>query len=203
MSHKYPAIALIEFESIATGIKAGDAMVKRAPITVLKSGTVHEGKYLMFVGGTVASVQESYDEGLYVGAEQVIDSVFLSDIHTQVHEALFGKRSTCAHDALGIIETSTVAATIRSADAGVKGADVEIVEIRVADDIGGKAFAIFAGRVEDVEAAVEISKSAVTNRHFWVQETIIPMLHEDMAAQIDESTHFVNTPLSEVEGGEI
>jgi microcompartment protein CcmL/EutN len=32
-----PAIALIEFDSIATGIRAADAMVKRAPITFLRT----------------------------------------------------------------------------------------------------------------------------------------------------------------------
>ena len=33
----YPAIALIEYSSIATGILAGDEMLKKAPITVIKS----------------------------------------------------------------------------------------------------------------------------------------------------------------------
>ena len=36
-----PALALLEFDSIAVGIQAGDAMVKRAPIDEIKSGTVH------------------------------------------------------------------------------------------------------------------------------------------------------------------
>lgn len=198
---RYPAIALIEFSSVAVGIRAGDAMVKRAPITVLKSGTVHNGKYLVFVGGSVASVGESFEEGLAVGGDRVIDRVLLADVHPQVHDAVLGARKTCSSDALGIIETSTVAAMIRASDAGVKGADVQIVEIRLADDLGGKAFSIFAGRVEDVEAAIEIARDA-TQSEFWLQSTLIPRLHAQMAKQIDSSTHFVRAPLDAVEGGE-
>ncbi len=33
-----PALALVEFSSIAAGLQAADAMVKRAPIEVLKAG---------------------------------------------------------------------------------------------------------------------------------------------------------------------
>ncbi len=201
---RYPAIALIEFSSIAAGIKAGDAMVKRAPISVLKAGTVHNGKYLVFFGGSVASVDESFTEGCAVGKEWVIDRVFLPDVHDQVHDAaVLGARQTCSDDAIGIIETATVATTIRSADAGVKGAKVEIVEIRLADDIGGKAIAIFSGQVEAVEEAVDIARRTVTNPNFWIQHTLIPRLHAEMARQIDHSTHFARAFLNRLEGGEV
>ena len=35
-----PALALLEFSSIAAGIEAGDAMVKRAPLEATYAGTV-------------------------------------------------------------------------------------------------------------------------------------------------------------------
>ena len=38
-----PALALIEFDSIAAGIVAGDAMVKTAPVAHIVAGTVHPG----------------------------------------------------------------------------------------------------------------------------------------------------------------
>jgi hypothetical protein len=62
-----PAIALLEFDSIAVGVRAGDAMVKRAPVEVTYAGTVHPGKYLVLVGGDVASVEEAYAAGLDAG----------------------------------------------------------------------------------------------------------------------------------------
>ncbi|MCH8013016.1 MAG: BMC domain-containing protein [Candidatus Marinimicrobia bacterium] len=200
---KYPAIALIEYSSIAAGILSGDAMVKRAPITVLKAGTVHNGKYISLIGGSVASVEESFSEGLSRGGDQVIDSVILPNVHPQVHDAILKSRKPCSGESLGVIETSTVAATIRSADAGIKGADVNIVEIRLADDIGGKAFALFTGKLEEVEAAVQISKSMVTKPEFWVSDTVIARLHPDMMDQIKQSTRFIDVELQTLEGSEV
>ena len=46
-----PALGLLELDSIAAGIEAGDAMAKRAPVDVIRAGTVHPGKYLVLVGG--------------------------------------------------------------------------------------------------------------------------------------------------------
>ena len=54
-------MALLEFESIAIGIEAGDAMVKRAPVAHIYSGTVQPGHYLVMVAGDVASVEEAVD----------------------------------------------------------------------------------------------------------------------------------------------
>ena len=119
-----PAIALIEFSSIATGIKSADAMVKRAPIMVIKSGTVQPGKYLVLIGGEVADVEESLDAGKGTGASAIVDIVYLPHVHLQVVEALSGGRVPDLEDALGVIETTTVAAAIHAADAGIKGAVV-------------------------------------------------------------------------------
>ena len=49
-----PALALLEFSSIAAGIFAGDAMVKRAKLAVIHAGTVQPGRYLILIGGSVA-----------------------------------------------------------------------------------------------------------------------------------------------------
>ena len=38
------AIALLEFGSIAAGIEAGDAMVKRAALEIIRTGTVQPGR---------------------------------------------------------------------------------------------------------------------------------------------------------------
>ena len=76
---KYPAIALLEISGIATGIYCADVMIKCAPITVLKSGTVHNGKYLILIGGSVASVEEAFYKGLTAAKDEIIDHVFLPD----------------------------------------------------------------------------------------------------------------------------
>ena len=57
----HPALALLEFDSIATGIQAGDAMIKRAPVDRIQTGTVQPGHYLVMVVGEVAPVEEAVD----------------------------------------------------------------------------------------------------------------------------------------------
>lgn len=200
---KYPAIALIEYSSIATGILAGDEMLKKAPITVIKSGTVHNGKYLVLIGGSVASVEESYAKGVTVDPDNIIDSMMLPNVHQQLHDSILGTRLKCTKESLGIIEASSVSTMIKASDAGIKGADVNIVEIRLADDIGGKSFTIYNGSVEEVQAAVEIAKKAVTVPEHWVNETIIPNLHVDMKIQIDDTTSFAEAKFGKVNGSEV
>ena len=92
---------------------------------------------------------------------------------------------------------------IKASDAGVKGADVNIIEIRLADDIGGKSFTIYNGRIGEVQAAVEIAKKAVTAPEQWVNETVIPQLHSDMKIQIDQTTSFAKVKLGKVNGSEV
>jgi microcompartment protein CcmL/EutN len=199
---KYPAIALIEFSSIATGVIAGDAMVKKAPISTLKTGTVSRGKYLVLIGGSTASVEESFKEGLNVGASSVVDKVFLPDVHPQVLDAMLGDRKKVIYESFGIIETTSIAATIEAADAGIKGAVVDIIEIRMGDAIGGKAFVMMNGKVEDVEAAVQIGMNAITNKALWRNKMIIPSLHREMAKQIDKSTRFAAAEYRKIAGDE-
>ncbi|PJA26159.1 MAG: hypothetical protein CO189_12160 [candidate division Zixibacteria bacterium CG_4_9_14_3_um_filter_46_8] len=188
--NRYPAIALIEFSSIAAGITAGDAMVKKAPLVFLKAGTVHPGKYLVLVGGDVASVEESYREGLRIKPESIVDDVILSDVHPQVHDAIMGKKIANRFDALGVIETSTVASNINAADAAVKCAGVTILEIRLADDLGGNSFTLFGGKVEDVEAAIEIGVERIKHRNITIHTTVIPRIDERMAGEIAKASKF-------------
>ena len=132
-----PALALLEFSSIAAGIQAADAMVKRAPIDVIKAGTVQPGKYLVLIGGEVADVEESLAAGREVCGDATVDFVYLPQVHPEVVEVVGGGRVPEVTDALGVVETTTVAAAIHAADAGVKGAQVRLVEVRLADGLGG------------------------------------------------------------------
>ena len=74
------ALALIELDSIPVGILTADAMLKEAPVSVLKSGTVHNGKYLILLGGSVASVETAFSKGMSKGENHLLDAVFLPDI---------------------------------------------------------------------------------------------------------------------------
>ena len=174
----FPALALLEFSSIAAGIEAGDAMVKRAPVSTIQTGTVQPGNYLVLVAGDVASVEEAVAAGQETGQSALRDLLFLPNVHPAVVAALGGQRQIAAEDALGIIETRTVASAILAADAGVKGAEVSLLQLRLADGLGGKGLVFFHGLVADVETAVSLSAAIVQNQ--LVRQTIIPQLHAEM-----------------------
>ncbi|MFQ5943518.1 MAG: BMC domain-containing protein [Anaerolineales bacterium] len=185
-----PALSLIEFGSIAAGIQAADAMVKRAPIDVIQAGTVQPGKYLVLVGGMTADVEESLAAGRETGGEAVLDVVYLPQVHSGVVEALKGQRSPEPTDALGVLETTSVAAAIHSADAGIKGAEVQLVEVRLADGLGGKGIVLFSGAVADVEIAVALGVAALDGPEQLLRQVVIPQLHEEMWANLSQASRF-------------
>ena len=185
-----PAIALLEFESIAIGLRAGDAMVKRAPVDVTYAGTIHPGRYVVLVGGDVACVEESYAAGLAAGGDSLVDKIYLPSAHPEVVRYLRGMRGRVTGEALGIVETRTVAATIGAADRGLKGAEVELVELKLADRLGGKAYCVFSGAVADVEAAVEIAVDHLEDPSTLVAQVVIPDFHDEMLANLEAATEF-------------
>lgn len=185
-----PAIVLLEFDSIAVGIRAGDAMAKRAPLLTLHAGSVQPGKYLVLAGGEVASTEEARMAGREAGAAALVDEIFLPEVHPEVVSALAGGRRPIEGEALGIIETRTVAATIGAADAAVKGAYVALLEIRMADGLGGKGYALVSGEVEDVEAAVGIGVASLPTPELLVAQVVIPRIHREMAENISQAAEF-------------
>ncbi len=188
-----PAVALVEFDSIATGIVSGDAMVKASPLGSIYAGTVHPGKYLVLVSGDTASVEEALGAGITAGGGSVIATVFLPDIDPQVVAAITtsGEAGVADGDALGIVETAEVSAVIDAADAGVKAARVELAAVRLADGLGGKGYALFSGDVADVEAAVDAAVDRATPTGALLQHRIIALLHEEMAANLGADLRFM------------
>jgi microcompartment protein CcmL/EutN len=185
-----PAVCLLEFSSIARGIEAGDAMIKRAPLQVIRAGTVHPGKYLVLAGGLTADVEEAMQAGREVGGEFLLDAVFLPDVHPDVVASIGGTRREDAGEALGVIETPTVAATIDAADAGVKGARVTIRDLCLADDLGGKGYVLFGGEVAEVEAAVGYGVARTAASGEAVTQVVIAQLHAEMRENLAADPRF-------------
>lgn len=178
----FPALALLEFSTIAAGIVAGDAMVKHAPIASLQTGTVQPGHYLVLVTGDVAAVEEAVRAGQAAAQADLRDLVFLPNVHPAVVAALSGTRQLPEADALGVVETQTAAAVIRAADAGMKNTEVDLVQLRLADGLGGRGVAFFTGLVADVEAAVATAAAAAQAQ--LLRQAVISQLHPDMRANV-------------------
>ncbi len=191
-AHLDPAVGMLEFSSIAVGIVAGDAMVKAAPLGSIYAGTVHPGKYLVLVSGDTAPVEVALTVGGEVGAEWILDRLFLPDIHPAVTAAITGGGSvaTLGGEALGIVETATVATVVQAADAGVKAAQVEVAAVRLADGLGGKGYVLFSGHIADVEAAVEAAQGWSEEAGQLVEARIVAQLHDEMGANLGSDLRF-------------
>ena len=187
----HPAILLLEFDSIAIGIEAGDAMAKRASLASLHAGSVQPGRYLVLAGGEVGHVEEARLAGRAQGKRALHDEIFLPEVHDRVVEALTGGRNPTAADALGVIETTTVAAIIGAADARIKAANVDIVQIRMADGLGGKAYVLFSGEVQDVQAAVSRGVASLASRELLVASVVIPRIHQEMIDNLVTEAEFL------------
>ncbi|HUT15098.1 MAG TPA: BMC domain-containing protein [Anaerolineae bacterium] len=179
-----PAIGLVETNSIAVGIKVGDAMVKRAPVNLLEARTVCPGKYIVLVGGDTGPVKESMAAGVETAGDSMVDRLFLPNVHVSIFPAIASAVEMEEVEALGIIETFSVASTIVAADAAAKAADVTLTEVRLANGLGGKSFVLMVGDVPNVEAAVEAGVNIIKDEGLLVRFVVIPQLHEDMRQKI-------------------
>jgi microcompartment protein CcmL/EutN len=195
-----PAVALWEFSSIAEGVFVADAIAKGAPVSSLSTGTVHPGKYLVLASGDTASVGVAIDIVLDAGPGSLIDAMFLPDIAESVAHAVVsvGRNAGTTADAVGIVETESVASAIEAADAAVKDADVSLAALRLADGLGGKAFFIVEGSVGDVESSVAAAVDRCGDR--WVKTAVIPQLTPEIRADLASSSRFKETIVTEAEG---
>jgi microcompartment protein CcmL/EutN len=201
---KYPSIAVIEFGSIADGIYCTDALLKKAPIAMIKSGTVSRGRYLIIIGGSTASVEESLNEALAVGQSSWLDHVFLPDVHGELHNAILGQRVPIAQEAVAILETDTVSANVRATELALKGTNVRLVELRLAEyEMSGKAISLFNGELHDVQAAMELAGDFLRGRKEYVQHRIIARPHEALTQQLAEGSRFGAGKPRELEGEEV
>ena len=191
MSDLDPAVAVVEFGSIAAGIAAGDAVVKAAPVGSLYAGTVHPGRYLVLISGDTASVEEGLEAAFAAAGTAVVDQLFLPDIHPAVAAgvAADAPAASFAGEALGIIETDSVAGVVRAADAALKAAAVELGALRLADGLGGKGYALFHGPVAEVEAAVDAAIDRAGTA--LVHGRVIAQLHAEMADNLTRELRFL------------
>lgn len=179
-----PAIGLLEFNSVAAGIQAGDAMVKKALVELLDARPVCPGKFIVLITGDVDAVKESLRAGEETGGDAVVDKLLLPNVHLSLFPAIAGAVEADYVEALGIIETITVATTIVAADAAAKAADVLLTEIRLANGLGGKSFVLMIGDVSNVEASVAAGTLLAKEQGLLVRSVVIPALHEDMRQKL-------------------
>lgn len=187
---RHGAMALLEFNTIAIGVLASDLMVKKSPIALLRCGTIHPGRYLILIGGSVASTQEAYAAGMELGESEgaLNDSVFLGDVHPYLHDAVLGKRRDLTGDALAVVETHSSPALLAAVDAAIKSTPVKLSEVRLGDDLGGHALSFLSGNLSDVEVALDICSERAGDQ--LLARTLLPRLDPGLRSVLDQGTRF-------------
>lgn len=178
------AIGCLELNSIAMGMHTADEMAKAASVDLIMARPTCPGRYLVVVAGDTGAVQSSVDTGCAIGGDMTVDSFVLSNVHMDVFPALSGTALRTTINALGVIETSTTASCILAADAAAKAAQVDLLEIRFAAGLGGKAFVIMTGDVGSVKAAVEAGVAGVGESGPVLSHIVIPSPSEEFKKQL-------------------
>ncbi len=199
---RHGAIALLEFETVAAGILASDVMVKRSPIALLRCGSIHPGRFLILVGGSVASTEEAYTAGIQVGESRnaLSGKVFLGDVHPALHDAVLGIRRKLEGDSLAVVETQSSPALLAAVDGAVKSTPVVLSEVRLGDDLGGHALALMSGDLFDVETALDICSERAGGQ--LLARTLLPRLDSDLRSVLDQGTRFETCTAQEPSGAE-
>ena len=187
----HPAFASIEFNSVPVGLFAADALLKKSPISMIRTGTIGAGRFLILLAGTTASVAEAYAEALFHGGLQVADDAFLPDIHPALYDAILGNVRQMGEGPLWILETPTVSCNVQAIERAMKGVPVELIEFRAGDPrMDGRGLAILQGDLYDVQAAQEIALSVLETRGIPAQHRVLTAPHDALLAQIAVSTRF-------------
>ncbi len=187
MAEKSPrreAIGLIELTSIASGFKTADTMLKSGDVELLLSRTICSGKYMVLVTGDTGAVERAVVAGREAADYALIDDFIIPNVHEKVVPAIRGMSSVRDTEALGILESFSVASLIQAADACAKAADVDLIEVRLAMALGGKAFVTMCGTLDDVNSAIDAGAEIIAEKGLLVNKVVIPNPREEVYREI-------------------
>jgi microcompartment protein CcmL/EutN len=178
-----PCLGLIEYKSVARGIRSCDAMVKKAAVRILETHPICPGKYLTIICGGVAEVEEAMLAGLEAGGDMVVADLFLPHVHRDVIPALAGTAVIAEFGSLGILETLAAATCLQAADIAAKATPVQLAEIRLANGLGGKGYFVMTGELADVEGALAAARDFAAGAGLLAACELIPAPHPDLLAK--------------------
>lgn len=168
------SLGLLELNSIARGVEAGDIMLKTAEVTLIKAGTVCPGKYTVVIYGEVAAVAASMDAGKRIAGEYLVDDLTIASLDPQVIPAIAGGNEVGELNAMGVMEFYSIASAVVAADLAAKAADVRLMEVRLGFGIGGKSFVTLSGEVAAVRSAIDAGIVQGRDKGLLVSTCVIP-----------------------------
>ena len=177
---KLRTIGCVELNSIGMGMQTADEMVKAANVELVLAKTTCPGRYLIIVTGDTGAVTSSVNTGLALGADLVVDSFIIPNVHEDVIPAMNGTAIQGRINAIGVIETYTAASCVLAADGAAKAGDVRLLDLRLAAGLGGKAFVVMTGEVSAVQSSVDAGVANVAGGGPVVSKIVIPSPSEDL-----------------------
>jgi microcompartment protein CcmL/EutN len=178
------SIGLIELSSVAAGFLVADTMLKAGNVRLLLSRSICSGKYMVLIGGETAAVASAVAAGADAANGCLIDSFVISNVHPDVFVALGRTQTPQPDGALGILESFNVATLIQAADAAAKAAAVQLLEVRLAMALGGKAFVTMTGDVASVQASVAAGRQVISEAGVLVNAVVISRPHPDVYREV-------------------
>ena len=173
-SMKINVLGILEFNSVAVGIKALDGIVKAAPVEIVDAKTICPGKFMIIFSGDVASVDASLSIGKEIGEGYIVDELFIPNLHSQIIPAIIGVVDCKVWGAVAVIESFSAVASIEAADIAAKKANIFINGIRLAVGMGGKSYIKMIGDIHQVEAAVHAAVKLIGHKGLLCKDVIIP-----------------------------
>lgn len=181
-----PCIGLLELCSVARGVESADAVLWQGHVELLFASPVQPGKYLMLFTGSVQAVSSALRRGAETAGSDLVDELLIQQVHEQVEDAL---RRRGGHidghlDAIGVVETATVAAAIVAADVALKTATVDLFDLRIANGLDGKSFLSVVGPVSDVRSAVTAAARSAEAKQKLLRSVVIPRPHPELSLHL-------------------
>ncbi|WP_163336009.1 BMC domain-containing protein [Desulfopila sp. IMCC35008] len=177
-------IGCVELNSVAWGMHVADEMIKAASVELVMARPTCPGRYIVVITGDTGAVQSAVEVGRALASDMAVDWFTIPSVHMDVFPALSGTSILPKINALGVIETCTTASCILAADAAAKSADVQLIEIRMAAGLGGKAFVTMTGDVGSVKAAVEAGIEGVGEAGPVHSHVVMPSPSEELKGHL-------------------
>ncbi|MDK2855306.1 MAG: hypothetical protein PWQ86_519 [Bacillota bacterium] len=174
------ALGFIEYKSIARGVAAADAMLKGGHVELVQATVICPGKFIAMVAGDVGAVQAAVERGFNFDPPFAIAKFVLPNVHPAVLPALTATTPAEPKGAFGIVETIDAASAVVAGDTAAKAGNVELLEIRLARGMGGKAFVFLSGELAAVEAAVRSAENKLAEEGVLVATAVIASPHPDL-----------------------
>lgn len=178
------SVGLIELSSVAAGFAVADTMLKAGNVRLLLSRSICSGKYMVLIGGETAAVAAAVEAGAEAAGGCLIDRTLVPNLHQDVFTALGRTQTPQPDGALGVVESFNVASLILAADAAAKSAAVQLLEVRLAMALGGKAFVTMTGDVASVQASVAAARQVLAEEGVLVNAVVLSRPHPDVYREV-------------------